>query len=166
MFVLAHNGLGFFVRKAALASTAASYGNIGYMGLPLSVAFFGSAAGVPAAIVFCIDCTVLFLLTAVFAAERGQGGSSLVVRIMHDIATHPFIVATVLGMLASAFAIRPYGALATIFNMLAGAAGPTALFALGLTVGLRPFTGLKPDSFVVAVVSSGWSGCGRNWRLA
>jgi malonate transporter and related proteins len=38
-------------REAALMGTSAAYGNIGYMGLPLAVAFFGQSAGVPAALV-------------------------------------------------------------------------------------------------------------------
>jgi malonate transporter and related proteins len=141
----------FNPRTAALSGTAASYGNIGYMGLPLSVAFFGFAAGVPAAIVFCIDCTLLFLLTSIYGAERkaGQGIGPLLWRIARDIVTHPFIVSTILGVIASALAIKPVGAIATVLDMLARAAGPTALFALGLTVGLRPFTGIKSDTITL-----------------
>jgi malonate transporter and related proteins len=154
MKVLGNKAFGFDLRKAALAGTAASYGNIGYMGLPLSVAFFGMTAGVPAAIVFCIDCTLLFLLTAIFGAERKaeQGVGSLLVRIARDIFTHPFIVSTVLGVIASALGIKPVGAIATVLDMLARAAGPTALFALGLTVGLRPFTGIKSDTITLSII--------------
>ncbi len=152
MYGVARSRLGLSGRQAALASTAASYGNVGYMGLPLSVAFFGVDAGVPAAIIFCLDCTLLFVLTAIFGAERkvGQGIADLLLRIAKDIATHPFILATLLGLLASGFAIKPFGAIATVIDMLSRAAGPTALFALGLTVGLRPFTGFKSDNLVVA----------------
>jgi malonate transporter and related proteins len=154
MMVTGRNAFGFDARTAALCGTAASYGNIGYMGLPLSVAFFGVAAGVPAAIVFCIDCTLLFLLTAIFGAERkvGQGIGPLLSRIAKDIATHPFIVATILGVVASGFSIKVPGAIATVLDMLARAAGPTALFALGLTVGLRPFTGIKLDTLTVSLL--------------
>jgi hypothetical protein len=48
-------------KTAALQGTSASYGNVGYMGLPLAVAFFGPEAAVPAALVFAFDCTVQFV---------------------------------------------------------------------------------------------------------
>jgi malonate transporter and related proteins len=154
MMFWARRVFGFDPRTAALSGTAASYGNIGYMGLPLSVAFFGLSAGVPAAIVFCIDCTLLFLLTAIFGAERkaGQGVGPLLSRIARDIFTHPFILATIFGVLASGFGIKPPLAVATVLDMLARAAGPTALFALGLTVGLRPFTGIRSDTITVSLL--------------
>ena len=38
------------LKTAALQGTAGSYGNVGYMGLPLAVAFFGPEAAVPAAL--------------------------------------------------------------------------------------------------------------------
>ena len=41
------------LKTAALQGTSGSYGNVGYMGLPLAVAFFGPEAAVPAALVFC-----------------------------------------------------------------------------------------------------------------
>ena len=52
---------------ATLQGTAASYGNVGYMGLPLAVAFFGPEAAVPAALVFCFDCATQFVMTAFLA---------------------------------------------------------------------------------------------------
>jgi malonate transporter and related proteins len=154
MYVVSMHGLAMPKRTAALAATATSYGNVGYMGLPLAVAFFGAAAGVPAAIVFCIDCTLLFLLTAIFGAQTttGQGRGQQLVSIGKDVITHPFIVSTVFGILASGFGFKPWGAVSTVLDMLARAAGPAALFAMGLTVGLRPFKGLKSDVFVLTSI--------------
>ena len=63
------------LRVATLQGTAGSYGNVGYMGLPLAVAFFGPEAAVPAALVFCFDCAAQFILTAFFATlahERNE----------------------------------------------------------------------------------------------
>ena len=135
------------LRVAALQGTAASYGNVGYMGLPLAVAFFGSEAAVPAALVFCFDCAVQFILTAFLATlgheqnQRAHRGR-VALLILRQIATHPFIVATVLGVVASAMQIKAPGALGTMLDMLMRSAGPAALFALGVTVGLRKFAGI------------------------
>lgn len=147
--------LGTPLKTAALQGTAGSYGNVGYMGLPLSVAFFGPAAVVPAALVFCFDCTVQFVLTpflVTLAHERNEEAhwGAVALRILKQVATHPFIVATVLGVAASAFRVDLPGGIATILDMLMGSAGPTALFALGVTVGLRRFSGVGRDLPLVA----------------
>lgn len=143
------------LRTAALQATAGSYGNVGYMGLPLAVAFFGPAAAVPAALVFCFDCAVQFVMTAFLATlahERNEEAhwADVMVQVLRQVATHPFIVATALGVLASALAVELPGALATMLDMLMRAAGPTALFALGVTVGMRRFAGIGRDLFLVA----------------
>ncbi len=142
------------LKTAALQGTSGSYGNVGYMGLPLAVAFFGPEAAVPAALVFCFDCATQFIITAFLAtlaherneeAHWGQVGF----RIAKQVFTHPFIIATAIGVVASAMAFEPPGALATILDMLMRVAGPTALFALGVTVGMRKFEGFKPDLALV-----------------
>ena len=143
------------LKTAALQGTSGSYGNVGYMGLPLAVAFFGAEAAVPAALVFCFDCAAQFIITpflATLAHERNEDAhwGEVATRIARQVLTHPFLIATVLGVIASAFAFQPPGALGTILDMLMRAAGPTALFALGVTVGMRKFTGFGPELTLVA----------------
>lgn len=135
-------GLRSAPRHAALVATAASYGNVGYMGLPLAVAFFGAAAAVPAALVFCFDCTAEFVLTALFATlahEKNEDAhwGTVALGIVKQVIGHPFIVATALGAAASALRYAPPQAIATMLDMLMRSAGPCALFALGVTVGQR-----------------------------
>jgi malonate transporter and related proteins len=137
----------FFARKvfhapaqdAALMGTSAAYGNVGYMGLPLAVAFFGQQAAVPAALVFSFDITVLFVLTAVFAGlgNRSESVGKMAANIAKDVITHPFNIATILGVFASAAQWQPSGGLRTIIEMLMQSAAPAALFAMGVTVSLR-----------------------------
>ncbi len=126
-------------REAALMGTSAAYGNIGYMGLPLAVAFFGQSAGVPAALVFCFDIVVLFVLTAIFASlqNSSQNKIQMLGKILWDVATHPFNIATMLGAVATALKWQPSGGLLTIIEMLMRSAAPVALFAMGVTVSLR-----------------------------
>ncbi len=146
--------LGTSFKTAVLQGTAGSYGNVGYMGLPLAVSFFGPEAAVPAALVFCCDCTLQFVLTPLLATVAQQEEQTrwrdITLRIVRQVLTHPFIVATCLGVIASALDMRPSGAVGTLLDMLMKAAGPTALFALGITVGLRRFTDTGPDLLLVA----------------
>lgn len=147
--------LGTALKTATLQGTAGSYGNVGYMGLPLSVAFFGPEAAVPAALIFCFDCAIQFVMTAVLATlaherEEQAPWAQMGLSILKQVSTHPFILATLIGVIGSAAEFRPPGALGTILTMLMNAAGPTALFALGVTVGMRRFAGLGPDLLLVA----------------
>lgn len=154
VFLISLYGLRTPFTIAALQGTAASYGNVGYMGLPLAVAFFGPQAAVPAALVFCFDCALQFTLTAFLATldhsdnEEAHWGE-IALRIVKQVMFHPFIIATILGGVASAFAYHPAGALGTILTMLMNAAGPVALFALGVTVGMRSFGGIGREMPIV-----------------
>lgn len=155
VFVISWRLLGFAFKVAVLQGTAGSYGNVGYMGLPLAVAFFGPEAAVPAALVFCFDCTVQFTLTAFLATlghERNEEAhwGEIALKILKQVFGHPFIVATILGGIASAFAFKAPGALGTILTMLMNSAGPVALFALGVTVGARQFGGIGREMPLVA----------------
>jgi predicted permease len=151
---LSHLLLRTELKTATLQGTSGSYGNVGYMGLPLAVAFFGPEAAVPAALIFCFDCAIQFVMTAFLATlaqerEEKAHWRDVALRIARQVATHPFIVATAAGVIGSALAIRPPGGLGTILTMLMNAAGPTALFALGVTVGMRRFAGVGPDLLLV-----------------
>ena len=155
VLMLSRLALGTEPKTAALQATSGSYGNVGYMGLPLSVAFFGPEAAVPAALVFCFDCALQFIMTPFFATlahEQGEDAhwKDVGLRIAKQVLTHPFIVATILGVLASALHVQVPAALHTILDMLMKAAGPTALFALGVTVGMRRFAGVTPDLLLVS----------------
>jgi malonate transporter and related proteins len=139
MLLIARKFYGSSMRESALQGTSAAYGNVGYMGLPLSVAFFGQSAAVPAALVFSFDCAVLFILTAVFAGleDKNKNAKQLTAKILKDVFTHPFNVATICGIIASALKWQPEGGLLTIVEMLMRSAAPVALFAMGVTVSLR-----------------------------
>lgn len=154
MWFIASRMFGHPLREAALEGTSAAYGNVGYMGLPLAVAFFGQQAAVPAALVFSFDCTILFILTAVFAGldqPRGNRGA-LALKIVKDVFTHPFNLATLAGITASALHWQPQDALLSIIEMLMRSAGPVALFAMGVTVSLRGRPQVGPELLTLATI--------------
>ena len=68
------------------------------------------------------------------------------------VATHPFIVATALGVLAAWLQIRPPQAIDRMLEVLMEAAAPCALFALGVTVALRPFKKVPWDVPVLVTI--------------
>jgi predicted permease len=62
----------------------------------------------------------------------------LVTGIVSRIVLHPFIIATALGVLAAYFEWSPPLPLDRLLGYLANAAAPCALFAMGVTLALRP----------------------------
>ncbi len=129
------------IREAAIQGFAGSYGNIGYMGPPLAIAAFGPEAGVPVALVFCIDNSMHFAHAPLLMALGGERGTSiprLIGGILWKIVSHPFIIATVVGITAAVYAWQPPAPVNDLLERLSAATAPCALFAMGVTAALRP----------------------------
>jgi predicted permease len=126
---------------ATIQGLAAAYGNIGYMGIPLGLAAFGPAAGVPVALIFCFENAMHFIIAPLFMAmdkSNQQTKFELARRIAVKIFTHPFIIATMAGVLASVFSFELPKFAGHSLELLSKTAGPCALFAMGITAALRP----------------------------
>ena len=126
---------------ATMQGLAGSYGNIGYMGPALAILAFGEQAAVPVALIFCFENILHFVnapaLMAVSGERRGSVGA-LVVGVLKSIVLHPFIIATAVGVSAAFLSFQPPAPIANLIAYLAQAAAPCALFAMGVTLALRP----------------------------
>jgi len=151
--------VGMLVRRGDLAGStiaglAGGYGNIGYMGPGLALATLGPDATAPVALIFCFDNILLFSLVPALMALAGTDKKSLVQNVLDviaKIALHPFIIATLLGVLSAATHFEPPTAVDRLMQFLQNAAAPTALFTLGVTVALRPLQAI-PWEVPLAVV--------------
>jgi predicted permease len=146
MFAVAF-GIGYAFRRnaaeATIAGLSGAYGNIGYMGPGLALATLGAAATAPVALIFCFDTLLLFSLVPflmTLAAPQKRSIGAIALEVVRAIALHPFIIATVLGVASAAAHFEPPVALDRLMQFLQNAAAPCALFALGVTVALRPLT--------------------------
>ena len=141
--------------EAAMAGLAGGYGNIGYMGPGLALAAIGAQAAVPVALIFCFDNIFLFsivpILMTLFGSERRPLWPTIKL-IARQIAFHPLIMASFIGALAAAVHFEAPAALDKMLSFLQNAAAPVALFALGVTVALRPFAQVPWDVPGVMVV--------------
>ncbi|MBJ3774729.1 AEC family transporter [Acuticoccus mangrovi] len=139
-FLIALVRTGRDVELATLHALAGSYSNNGYLGPGLAITALGAPAAVPVALIFAFENTMFFILTPVLMAIGGaKTGTPMVTawRILVRIFTHPFILATIAGALAAAFAWEPPVMVDRLLTMLRGAAAPCALFAMGVTVALQ-----------------------------
>lgn len=140
-FVLAR-----FVRRATIPEStiqglAASYGNIGYMGPGIALLAFGERAAVPVALIFCFENMVHFIVAPAMMALSGgdrRGAGVIALDIARKIVFHPFILATAVGVVAAASGFEPPLPVGRLIDLLAQAAAPCALFAMGVTLALRP----------------------------
>ncbi|MEM1376883.1 MAG: AEC family transporter [Pseudomonadota bacterium] len=131
------------VPESTVIGLGAAYGNIGYMGPGLTLLAFGEAAVVPVALVFCFDNTLHFIIAPLMMAlasndENRPSALILTLGVLRKILLHPFILATIVGIAAAVFELVPPEPVQTLIDYLANAAAPCALFAMGVTLGLRP----------------------------
>jgi malonate transporter len=131
------------LREATLAGLSGAYGNIGYMGPGLALAVLGSKAAAPTALIFCCDSIFLFsivpLLIALTDREHQSALHTLGV-VLRQIVLNPLIMSACAGALAAALHLHPPVAIDNTLQFLQNAAAPVALFVLGVTVALRPFS--------------------------
>ena len=135
---------------AAVVAHAGAYANTGYMGIPLAGLAFGPA-GIPPAIVATVITAAIVLAGGIIAIEaslaRGGLGSTLA-RIGRSLVTNPTLIAPALGAVWAASGVPVPAPLKTFADLLSGAAGPCALFALGLF--------LAGQSFSLKIPGLGW----------
>ncbi|TCD13180.1 AEC family transporter [Oricola cellulosilytica] len=157
MFVLAVLRSRGNIAESTIKGLAAAYGNIGYMGPGLALLAFGEEAVVPVALIFCFDNTLHFVMAPLMMALSGKDGSrqsplQLAAGVIRRVFLHPFILATILGVAAAIFSFQPPPPAQTLLNYLANAAAPCALFAMGVTLALRPLRRVPSDMiFIVAI---------------
>jgi predicted permease len=112
------------------------------MGPGLALATLGAKATAPVALIFCFDTIFLFtILPLLMVLTDGERRPVLptIMLVAKQILLHPLIIASYVGALCAAFHVPVPVALDSMFQFLQSAAAPVALFALGVTVALRPF---------------------------
>ena len=152
--------IGYLIRRnhighATIQGLAGAYGNIGYMGPGMALLAFGEAAAVPVALIFCVENILHFTMAPLMMAFTGKEKTNvwaLVLKVVKNIVFHPFIIATFFGVMAAIFAVDLPDAADNTINILAQAAAPCALFAMGVTLALRPLNRIPVEiSYIVPI---------------
>lgn len=140
------------IDESTIQGLAAAYGNIGYMGPPLAILAFGAPAAVPVALIFCFDNIFHFVMSPLMMAISGndkRSKSELMLGVLKKIFFHPFIIATILGIGAAVAGLTPPLAMTRMIDLLAAAAAPCALFAMGATLALRPLKRVPKELYLI-----------------
>ena len=129
------------IAASTIKGLAAAYGNIGYMGAGLALLAFGPEAAVPVALIFCFENILHFAIAPMMMALSGDEKGSpwqLLSQVARKILLHPFIIATAVGVFAAYMQFQPPVPVDRLLAYLSSAAAPCALFAMGVTLALRP----------------------------
>ncbi|MGC6536876.1 MAG: AEC family transporter [Candidatus Puniceispirillaceae bacterium] len=126
---------GFSGIKRGLYGLNAAYPNVGYIGFPLALMAFGTNAVLPLAMILAIDTVILLVLTAFFiTSDKDNTLTQSLAHISVQLLRNPLILSAIIG-LSWAYLDLPIPAISERFlTLLSGAAAPSALFALGITL--------------------------------
>lgn len=118
----------------SLHGLTAVFANTGYMGIPLLQTAFGEAGTLPAVVATVWHGAVVMGLGIVLLEADFNRGSGLAIigHVARGVVTSPLVLAAAAGLAASALRLPIPAPLAAFCDILAAAAAPCALFAMGL----------------------------------
>ncbi|MGN6307755.1 MAG: AEC family transporter [Mesorhizobium sp.] len=155
MFLLSMLMPGGNTAESTIKGLSAAYGNIGYMGPGLALLAFGEQAAVPVALIFCFENIVHFTVAPMMMALAGDDQRplpQLALGVVQRIVLHPFIIATAAGVGAAYFRFQPWLPVERLLSYLSSAAAPCALFAMGVTLALRPLKRIPSEMAPIAIL--------------
>ena len=143
---LACAAIGFFVSRLAsrgsgqentMRALNASFGNTGYLGIPLLTVAYGEVAALPAAMATVATNVMLFAVGLALLElydDKHESHAKGVALALLGVLKSPLIwpIGLAIGMVVAGLALP--APVARFADLLAGSAGPAALFALGLFV--------------------------------
>ncbi|HLG45456.1 MAG TPA: AEC family transporter [Reyranella sp.] len=133
--------------RMSLQGIAASWGNVGYMGVPLCLAAFGEA-GLPPAMLAVIVTSIIAMVFGVMLIElevaagpgSPQGPLVTFLNAAWNVARNPLPLSIVAGIIWSGLALPLPTPVEKWLDLLGAAASPCALFAIGLFLSDKPIS--------------------------
>jgi malonate transporter and related proteins len=141
-WIMARTMFGTRPEETAILSLGASYGNIGFMGIPLIVAILGEVNAVPLALMLMIDIAFFIPFATViieFSRSRNHTGN-LDRTLVSSVLKNPLIIAILSGLLLAATGLELPDIIDRFTRLLGQAAAPAAMFALGTVLVGQPLS--------------------------
>ncbi|MGE0423069.1 MAG: AEC family transporter [Reyranellaceae bacterium] len=133
--LMARLASGAGLAQMSLHGLCASYGNVGYIGIPLCLYALGPQGAVPAAAATCLGSAFLLTFAVVLIEadlQAGRGVWRTTRRVLLAVARSPVLIAIVLGGIVSALGFKMPVPIQRFLELIGAAAAPCALFAIGL----------------------------------
>jgi malonate transporter and related proteins len=126
-------------REANAVGLVAGWGNVGYLGIPLTTAVLGPATALAASLVSTLHTALavtIFLVVATLADHDRYDGhptrGTLALTLGRRVLGNPVVIAIVAGVLVAALRVRLPGPVVSAVGLLGDMAAPGGLLALGI----------------------------------
>lgn len=153
--VVAHRVLHENRRDAAFFGLAGAVSNAGFLGVPMLVALLGERAAAPVILAIVADLVIVAsagLALAEMGGATGRGWREDIRDAALRIFLNPFVISMVLGAAFSGFGWTLRTPATEIVKLLADAAGPCALFAIGVSL-VRPDATLRSAALALPIAA-------------
>jgi malonate transporter and related proteins len=131
------------------------FGNTVMLGIPLALSAFGPGAAVPAALLISIETPLLWIIATLqveaFRRGRAVGGRHPLFGVLIDLVKNPIVMALILGGLVRLSGLTVPPLADRILALLADAAVPMALFALGTSLAAFEIKGQRATLALILV---------------
>ncbi|HYC38213.1 MAG TPA: AEC family transporter [Usitatibacter sp.] len=147
--------LGTSLRDGAFFGLAAGVSNAGFLGVPMLVALLGEPAAAPVILAIVVDLVIVAsagLVLADMGGESKRGWKEDLRESALRLFLNPILLAMLLGAAFSGYGWSLYTPLEEIVKLLAAAAGPCALFAIGVSL-VRPDAPLRSPLLALPVAA-------------
>lgn len=137
--LLVSRRLGFATPDAAAHATTASVSNLGFLGPPLMLAFFGDKGAGPLAMAIMAEVMVILTLGSLLMSLKPGAAGVAARQVLQAALANPLIGAIICGVTLAGLGISLPQTVDRFLGFLGAAAGPTALFALGAALARQRF---------------------------
>jgi len=141
--------------ESAVLAMGATFSNMLLLGVPLVLATFGEQGLLPIMLILAFHSTTLIsLATVVVEVSRGRkgGGARVVWATLKALAQNPVVVSMAVGLAWHAAGLGLPKPVDRFVQLLAGAAAPCALFALGATLAGHRIAGNLAESLTMVAL--------------
>ncbi|MGF1650779.1 MAG: AEC family transporter [Hyphomicrobiaceae bacterium] len=141
---------------ASAIAMGSTFSNSVMLGIPLALTTFGPEAAAPAALLITFDSPILWIAATLhIQASRRDGGGSLLQalgRIVLDLLKNPIIMSLLAGTLARLAGITLPPLADRMITLVADAALPCALIALGMSLATYKLAGQTASLTVICIL--------------
>jgi malonate transporter and related proteins len=148
--LLARRVFGISGQELPIAGFTAAQSNTVFVGIPLILRAFGDAGAVPLFLLIAIHLPIT-MTVATLLVEKSDNSKNDWIGMVRKLALHPILLGIFLGLVYRVSGLPLPGPLESASKLVADAAAPTALFALGMT--LRHY-GLNAPLGLVSVLAA------------
>jgi malonate transporter and related proteins len=154
MSITSIRAFSYSTADAGVQAFGASFANVLMLGIPLTLSYFGDRASPVLVIILLFDATLFWIVGSLHVAlGEGSGLSRLpqvVSSVFSKLITNPILIAVAIAVTWRLIGLPVPQVVDKLSTMLAGAAGATSLFAIGMALNAY---NLKGSGSIVGVMT-------------